>query len=208
MRSSICADRTARCPRPARSACSAPEPGWASPISTAFAGGYHVQATEGSHVDFAPVDRIDDLLLARLRDRHRRVSLERVVSGPGIVAIWETLAAVENRELAPPADREIWRSGIADEDALAAAAVDRFCLSLGSAAGDYALAHGASAVVIAGGVAERLRPVLPRSGFAERFRFKGRYEQMMAGIPVKLITLPQPGLFGAAAAFAKEHLTT
>ena len=42
-------------------------------------------------------------------------------------------------------------------------------------------------------------------GFAERFRFKGRYEQMMAGLPVKLITLPQPGLYGAAAAFAKEH---
>jgi len=173
-----------------------------------FAGGYHVQATEGGHVDFAPVDRIDDALLARLRDRHRRVSIERVVAGPGIVDIYETLAAFENRELVPMGDRDIWRSGIAGEDTLAAAAVDRFCLSLGSAAGDFALAHGASAVVIAGGVAERLRAVLPRSGFAERFRFKGRYEQMMAGLPVKLITLPQPGLFGAAAAFAKEHLTT
>ena len=46
---------------------------------------------------------------------------------------------------------------------------------------------------------------VPRSAFGERFRFKGRYTQMMAGIPVKLIVHPQPGLYGAAAAFALEH---
>ncbi len=51
----------------------------------------------------------------------------------------------------------------------------------------------------------RLKDTLLKSGFAERFRFKGRYEQMMAGIPVKLITHPQPGLFGAAAAFASRR---
>jgi glucokinase len=78
-------------------------------------------------------------------------------------------------------------------------------MALGSAAGDYALAHGAAGVVIAGGVAARLGRRLASSGFAQRFRFKGRYEVMMAGIPVKRITLAQPGLFGAAAAFAKEH---
>ena len=91
------------------------------------------------------------------------------------------------------------------EDSLAAAAVDRFCLSLGSVAGDMALAHGAKGVVIAGGLGYRLRETLLRSGFAERFRAKGRFESMMAGIPVKLIVHPQPGLFGAAAAFACEH---
>jgi glucokinase len=72
-------------------------------------------------------------------------------------------------------------------------------------AGDYALAHGASALVIAGGVGLRLREILPRSAFGERFRFKGRYAEMMAGIPVKLIVHPQPGLYGAVAAFACEH---
>ncbi len=63
----------------------------------------------------------------------------------------------------------------------------------------------ASAVVLAGGLGLRLREILPRSAFGERFRFKGRYTQMMAGIPVKLIVHPQPGLYGAAAAFALEH---
>ena len=170
-----------------------------------FSGGYHVQATEGGHVDFAPVDAIDDAILHRLRQRHRRVSVERVVSGPGIVDIHATLAALEHRPAPEMDDKTIWERGMSGEDTLAAAAVERFCLSLGSAAGDYALAHGASGVVVAGGLGYRLRDTLPQSGFAERFRFKGRYEQMMAGIPVKLITHPQPGLFGAAAAFAKEH---
>ncbi len=90
-------------------------------------------------------------------------------------------------------------------DSLAAAAIDRFCLSLGAVAGDTALAQGASAVVIAGGLGYRLRDHLPQSGFAERFRAKGRFEGLMAKLPVKLITHPQPGLFGAAAAFFLQH---
>jgi len=169
-------------------------------------GGYHVQATEGGHVDFAPVDAIDDAILARLRKLHRRVSTERVAAGPAISDIYHTLAAIEGRAVFEEDDKALWERGMSGEDSLAAAAVERFCMTLGSVAGDYALAHGASAVVIAGGLGLRLKETLLSSGFAERFRFKGRYEQMMAGIPVKLITHPQPGLFGAAAAFAREHL--
>lgn len=168
--------------------------------------GYQIQATEGAHTDFAPVDHIDDTILARLRDRHLRVSTERVVSGPGIVEIYHALAALEKRSVQELDDRTIWQRGFDATDSLAVAAIDRFCQSLGSTAGDFALAHGASAVVIAGGLGYRLRGVLPKSGFAQRFRFKGRYEWMMAAMPVKLIVHPQPGLFGAVAAFAQEHL--
>ena len=168
--------------------------------------GYRVQATEGGHIDFAPVDHIDDVLLQRLRQKHRRVSAERVVAGPGIVEIHAALAAMEKRPAEELDDRTIWERGLAGEDSLAAAAVDRFCQSLGSVAGDYALAQGASAVVIAGGLGYRLRHILGGSGFAERFRFKGRYEQLMASLPVKLIVHPQPGLYGAVAAFQVEHL--
>ena len=169
------------------------------------AAGYRVQATEGGHTDFAPLDTIEDAILARLRQRYRRVSVERVVSGPGIVDIYEALAGMEHRAIQQVDDRTLWQLGTSGEDSLAAAAVDRFCLSLGSVAGDLALAQGASGVVIAGGLGLRIKDTLIRSGFAERFRAKGRFEALMAAIPVKLITHPQPGLFGAAAAFAKEH---
>ncbi len=168
-------------------------------------GGYRVQATEGGHIDFAPLDRIEDAILTRLRGRYRRVSVERVVSGPGIVEIYEALAALEGRAITPTDDKTLWQRGTSGEDSLAAAAVDRFCLSLGAVAGDLALAQGASGVVIAGGLGLRIRDSLLRSGFAERFRAKGRFEALMAALPVKLITHPQPGLFGAAAAFAMEH---
>lgn len=169
-------------------------------------GGYRVQATEGGHVDFAPLDTIEDAILARLRQRYRRVSAERVVSGPGLVDIYEALAGLEGRAIQSLDDRTLWQRGTAGEDSLAAAAVDRFCLSLGSFAGDIALAQGASGVVIAGGLGLRIKDTLLRSGFANRFTAKGRFAELMAALPVKLITHPQPGLFGAAAAFAKEHL--
>ena len=169
-------------------------------------GSYRVQATEGGHIDFAPLDSIEDAILARLRSRHNRVSVERMVAGPGIVDIYQALAALEGRTVPERDAIEIWNLGTTGEDSLAAAAVDRFCLSLGSVAGDLALAQGGFAgVVIAGGLGYRIRETILTSGFAARFRAKGRFETLMAGIPVKLIVHPQPGLFGAAAAFASEH---
>jgi glucokinase len=168
---------------------------------------YHVQATEGGHIDFAPHDTIEDTILARLRQRHNRVSVERVVSGPAIVDIYAALAALEKRSIPDHSDVEIWTAAMAGTDSLAAAALDRFCMALGSTAGDLALAHGAVGVAVAGGLGYRLREQLVKSAFAERFRAKGRFAQAMAALPVKLITHSQPGLFGATAAFAKEHLS-
>jgi glucokinase len=171
-----------------------------------FAGRYHVQSTEGGHIDFAPLDGIEDTILARLRKRFTRVSIERVVSGPGLVEIYETLAAIEGRAIQQLDDKALWTLGMAGEDSLASAAIDRFCLSLGSISGDIALAQGGfGGVVIAGGLGLRIKDILLRSAFDQRFRAKGRFEKLMAAIPVKLITHPQPGLLGAAAAFAKEH---
>lgn len=170
-------------------------------------GSFRVQATEGGHVDFAPVDAIEDAVLARLRKRHTRVSVERIVSGPGIVDIYQTLAAMEHRTVPECDDIEVWTKGTSGEDSLAAAAVDRFCMALGSVAGDIALAQGGfGGVVIAGGLGYRIRQTLATSGFAERFCHKGRYQQLMASIPVKIVTHPQPGLLGAATAFVRQHL--
>ncbi len=169
------------------------------------AGGYHVLETEGGHMDYAPLDGIEDALLKRLRKTFTRVSAERVVAGPGIVAIYETLAELEGRAVPSRDDKAIWTEAIDGTDSIALAALDRFCLSLGAVAGDLALAQGAKGVVIAGGLGFRIKDRLIRSGFDQRFVAKGRFQTMMAALPVKLITHPQPGLFGAAAAFAQEH---
>jgi glucokinase len=165
-------------------------------------GGHIVNETEGGHIDFAPLDAIEDRILQRLRDRHRRVSVERIVAGPGLAVIEEVLAGIEGRAVPQRDDKARWTAALDGSDSLAAAALDRFCLCLGAVTGDIALAQGAKGVVIAGGLGLRLADHLPHSGFADRFVAKGRFEAMMAAIPVRLITHPQPGLLGAAAALA------
>ena len=166
---------------------------------------YEVIETEGGHIDFAPLDSLEDNILVQLRRHYRRVSVERVCAGQGLRNLYEVLGAIEGRDLLYHDDKELWAAALAGEDSLATAALDRLCLILGAVAGEPALAQGANGVVIAGGVGLRLADYLPRSGFRDRFIAKGRFERRMDEMPVKLITHPQPGLFGAAAAFAREH---
>jgi glucokinase len=168
-------------------------------------GRYDVIETEGGHIDFAPLDVLEDKILVQLRRHFRRVSVERVAAGQGLWNLYEALGAIEGLDLTLHDEKELWAAALAGSDSLATAALDRLCLSLGAVAGDIALAQGASAVVIAGGIGLRLVDYLPRSGFRDRFIAKGRFERRMDDMPVKLITHPQPGLFGAAAAFAREH---
>ncbi len=164
---------------------------------------YHAIETEGGHGDYAPLDGIEDGILRHLRQRYRRVSSERVVSGPGLANIHEALAKLEGRAIQVGDEKALWTAALEGSDSLAVAALERFCLSFGSVAGDIALAQGGIGVIIAGGIGLRLMDYLPKSGFAQRFVAKGRFEARMGRMPVKLITYPQPGLFGAAAAAAR-----
>ncbi|HEX3676382.1 MAG TPA: glucokinase [Sphingomicrobium sp.] len=168
-------------------------------------GGYDVIETEGGHIDFAPLDVLEDRILVELRRSFRRVSIERIASGRGLWNLYEALGAIEGQSLSFHDEKDLWAAALAETDSLATAALDRLCLTLGAVAGDIALAQGAVAVVIAGGVGLRLADYLGRSGFRDRFIGKGRFERRMDEMPVRLITHSQPGLFGAAAAFAKEH---
>jgi glucokinase len=166
---------------------------------------YEVIETEGGHVDFAPLDLLEDKILTQLRRHFRRVSVERVAAGQGLWNLYEALGAIEGKDLTYHDEKALWAAALRGENSLASAALDRLCLTLGAVSGDMALAQGASAVVIAGGVGLRLADYLPRSGFRDRFIAKGRFERRMDEMPVKLITHPQPGLVGAAAAFAREY---
>ncbi len=166
---------------------------------------YHVTETEGGHIDFAPLDHVDDLLLEHLRKQHRRVSAERLVSGPGLNVIYHVLAAMEHQQPRELDDKALWTLALSGENSIANAAFDRFCLCLGAVAGDLALAQGAKSLVIAGGLGRRIAERLPSSGFRERFVAKGRFQSMMEHVPVKQLLHEEPGLYGAAAAFVKEH---
>jgi glucokinase len=166
---------------------------------------YEVIATEGGHVSFAPLDAIEDAILAHVRRQHVRVSIERVASGPGLANIYEAISALEGRSTSVSDHKALWDSALQGQDSLASAALERFFMCLGAIAGDVVLTHGATGLVIAGGLGLRLASHLSASGFSARFTAKGRFERMMANVPVKLLTHPQPGLLGAAAAWAREH---
>ncbi len=139
--------------------------------------GYEIIATEGGHMDFAPLDAIEDALVKRLRKTYTRVSSERVVAGPGIVAIYETLAEIEGKPVHRLGDKAIWELALEGEDGLAVAALDRFCMSLGAVAGDLALAHGPSGVVIAGGLGAAAEGQAARIGLRRALRLEGAFPQ-------------------------------
>ena len=160
-----------------------------------------VVETEGGHMDFAPLDELESAIVDRLRSRFLRVSVERIVSGPGLDNLCEALSAIEAHPYQPRSDAALWAAALDGSDIHARSALDRLCLSFGSVAGDLALAQGANAVVLVGSLSRRLAPILRQSGFSDRFCAKGRYQQYMSEIPVKLVTHDQPGLLGAAVAF-------
>jgi glucokinase len=169
-------------------------------------GQHHVIETEGGHVDYAPVDELEMQILERLRSRHVRVSVERIVSGPGLANIYEALAAIEGAPANIRDDALLWAGALGGSDRLASNALDRLCMSFGSVAGDIALAQGAGAVVITGSLSRRMAERLRGGRFAERFVSKGRYRERMETVPVLLCLADEPGLYGAAAAFRREYL--
>lgn len=152
-------------------------------------------------MDFSPRDELDDHLMAALRRRYSHVSAERVISGPALMDIYAVIA-----EAPPPYadDRSLWHAALEGSDPVAAASLERFCMCLGAFAGNIALAHGSNALVLAGGLGLRLREHLPASGFAQSLAAKGEYRSLMEQLPVKLIVHVEPGLYGAAAAFASR----
>jgi glucokinase len=187
---------------PARGAISVIGPG--TGLGVAILGrrkdGIAVLETEGAHIHFAPLDADEALVAEAIAAQHGRCSIERVVSGPGLGEIVRAFDPGDRRD-----DAELWQDAVEGEEAATARALDLFAASFGAAVGDLSLAHGALGVVLTGGLTNRLRDTLASSRFHTRFCDKGRYRARMEGIPVKLLVHPQPGLFGAAAAFAQEH---
>jgi glucokinase len=165
-----------------------------------------VIATEGGHLDFAALNAFEEGLVRRLRARHGRVSAERIVAGPALATVREALALLGSDPIVPMDDAVLWQVAIDGSDALAAQALDRLVMALGSVSGDLALAHGANAVVITGGLANRIHDRLAGPLFADRFCEKGRFATRMAAIPIRLAIHPEPGLLGAAAAFQEQRL--
>jgi glucokinase len=162
------------------------------------AGRYQVVAGEGGHVDFAPVDERDCAVLEILRGRFGRVSVERVLSGAGILNVYQALAQLEDQPATLPTPAAVSSAALDGRDALAMASMQLFLGALGSHAGNLALQLGArGGVYIAGGILPRLRPLLADGLLRSRFEDKGRMRDYLTEIPLRLVLHQQPGLLGA-----------
>jgi len=168
---------------------------------------YTVLPTEAGHADFAPQGAEQRELQAFLEPEFGgRVSVERIVSGPGIARIHRFLVASG----APLS--EAARAAAASDDATAALAdlaaagdptcaraLDLFVAAYGAEAGNLALRTlPTGGLYVAGGVAARLRGRFESGGFMKAFRGKGRLSALMTTFPVRLVLEPRVGLLGAA----------
>ena len=155
--------------------------------------------SEGGHACFAPGDPVEDEILRLLRQRYDRVSIERLVCGPGLLNMHRALAQIDGRVTHIDDPAQITDEALADPRSHCGATLARFCAILGAVAGDVALTMGSrGGVYIAGGIAPRILPFLKASPFRERFERKGRFQDYMADIPTWVITHKHAALLGAA----------
>jgi glucokinase len=163
--------------------------------------GWAAVTGEGGHVTLPASSALEARLIERARGRFEHVSAERLVSGPGILALHELLAAELGATKVAATPEEV-TARAAGGDELARRTLDLFFAFLGTVAADVALTFGAlGGVYLAGGILPRLEDALLASGFRERFESKGRYDEYLAAIPTYLIKAPQPALVGLAASF-------
>ena len=163
--------------------------------------------SEGGHACFAPGDAVEDEILRILRRRYDRVSIERLICGPGLLNLHRALAEIDGRESHIDDPALITAEALETPNSHCGATLARFCAILGCVAGDIALTTGArGGVYIAGGIAPRILPFLKASPFRERFERKGRFQDYMAAIPTTVILHKHAALLGAArVAFAEEN---
>jgi glucokinase len=165
-------------------------------------GGWVALAGEGGHRSFAPGDADEVELWRFAAARFGHVSVERIVSGPGLELIHAWLEARAGLPASAPGAARIAASGAAAEDALCAQALQRFCAVLGGVAADLALTLGArGGIYIGGGIVPRLGAAFAASAFRARFEAKGRFSAWLREIPVWVVRSPQAALRGAAQLF-------
>lgn len=171
---------------------------------------YQVLASEGGHSDFAPGSELETALLQFLWEKYPgHVSYERLLSGEGLVNIYQFLKKIDHAPVQPGIEQQmsnhdpasvIGEAGVAGTDALSMAALSLFCRIYGAEAGNLALkCLPYAGIYIAGGIAPKILPVLRRGEFLEGYLEKGRYRAALKKIPVKVCINQEIGLLGALA---------
>ncbi len=170
---------------------------------------YYPMASEGGHCDFAPLTAQQDELLKWARDRYKgHVSVERVVSGMGISTIYDFLVDTQfapepnfMTTLTKDDDKSamISKGALEFHDKLCKETMKLFCEIYAQEAGNLALkAMSVGGVLIGGGIAPKILPLLQEEIFMDSFLSKGRFEELLRGMKVKVCLDDKTALLGAA----------
>ena len=170
---------------------------------------HHPFACEGGHADFAPRNEEEHELCLYLRKRYRHVSYERVLSGPGILAIYQFLIETGRQTPSKEVEMEMKRRdpsavvsdyGKLGRDPACTVAIDLFISIYGAEAGNLALKFLAlGGLYIGGGIAPHLADRIKMGGFHSSFVDKGRFNELLSSIPIYLILNSKTALLGSAA---------
>lgn len=169
--------------------------------------GYAPISSEGGHVSWAPQTKLEHELHRYLSGCFGHVSVERLLSGPGLENLYLALASVEGICVPPTTAVEISHLALNDSNGLGARAVRQFFKSMADFAGDLALTmNSLGGVYLAGGIVPKLLPLLDQGVFRREFENKGRFTAFNRAIPTLAVTMEYPALLGAAAFIRQTKL--
>jgi glucokinase len=161
---------------------------------------------EGGHATMAPANSRESAVLDRMRARYDHVSAERVLSGPGLIELYNSLAEIDGVPAVSYTAPQITDPDVCEADPYCGEAVEMFCAMLGTVAGNLALTLGArGGIYVAGGIVPKLGARFGGSSFRERFEAKGRLRPYLAQIPTYVVTHPFPAFLGLAALLTRPH---
>lgn len=158
-------------------------------------------AGEGGNVTLAALDSREASIIDIVRRQYAHVSAEVLLSGPGLVNLYEALCELAGKTAAPSTPEHITHL-YPGCDPQCRDAVNMFCAMLGTFAGDVALTFGArGGVYVMGGIVPKIHEIFRHSAFRERFEFKGRYRRYLSDIPTYVVMHPIPAFLGLRTLF-------
>lgn len=167
--------------------------------------GWHALATEGGHVTLSPGNEREAELLLLLTRRFGHVSAERVLSGPGLVNLYQANHELAGTRAEPLEPADITQRGLDDSCDICHTVLNDFCAMLGTVAGNLVLTLGArGGAYIGGGIVPRLASIFADSPFRERFETHGRLTDYLKDVPCYIVTAEYPALEGALAALQRD----
>jgi glucokinase len=161
---------------------------------------------EGGHVSFTVNTREQADILFLLQEQFGHVSAERILSGQGLVNLYQSICSLSGKQAEFTEPKEVSKAALDGSCAVARRSLEVFCQVMGGFAGNLALNLDCTGgVYIAGGIVPRFVDFFQKSEFRSFFEEKGRFKEYLTGIPTFLITNDNPGLLGAAAYLRQEQ---